>query len=226
MPKYISTTGDYRIRYGGCYAKATGIPTKYAGVVVLTDEWAASSSGPYKVVAKMFYRDSSNKTRTSDEWLNKDNISFTPLPVGAINLAKSVVVLLTTIPKGNAKYRRLPHDHSIEIIDPFVQEREFLDIRPVDGIRNYFVLRAWAENKYIPAVEALESVMKHNRMGAAFDPNYFFGLSLAGDGVFLYRNAYRVARVNTEGQILLKPGVHWLSEQLSEHGLSVRRIDK
>ena len=68
-------------------------------------------------------------------------------------------------------------------------------------VADYFILNAWGNRVFYSATDALNSVMEHRRLGAAFTPEYFFGISLAGDGIFLYKNRKRVARVNTNGKL-------------------------
>lgn len=227
MPLYHETVDDYRIKYSGCYAKASCAEKGVASVAMLTEDWKTNAQSKVTAgVVRFYLKTEKNKTMGKDMWVELKSIDFHPLKMGAVNLAKSVVCILSTKPHSSAKYRKLPCDGNLRVIDPFEEEREFLKLRPVGTIKDYFLLDAWGNNEYLPAVDALKLVSEHKRLGAAFSPNYFFGISMAGDGIFLYSGYRRVARVNSQGEILLKPPVHWLVEQLSEYGLTVRRIDK
>lgn len=237
MPSnYVESKDDYRIKYGGCYAYAPALEGKEneAPVVQITEEWKIeklNAEGKYKYsnYATVFQRGSKNDTQATNRWfVAGEGLSLNPtsLPFGAVNLSKSVVCFITTKPASASKYRKLPHSGNFRVYDPFGEERKYLGIRQVAGVNDYFLLKAWGENKYFPALEALSEVMEHKRLAAAFSSNYFFGISKAGDGVFLYYVGRRVARVNSEGEILLKPPVHWLYELLSEYGLTVKRIEK
>ncbi|MCB9020166.1 MAG: hypothetical protein H6546_07540 [Chitinophagales bacterium] len=227
MPEYYETTDDYRIKYGHCFALATDLDEKYASVVQFQDHFNKGSGN--KIIeahVSMFYRTLKNQTRREESMLSMNSISLKPLMMGAVNLNKSVVFMTSKKPDGNTKYRKLPCEGNFRMIDPFVKEREYLDLRPVGVVADYFILNAWGNRVFYSATDALNSVMEHRRLGAAFTPGYFFGISLAGDGIFLYKNGKRVARVNTNGEIVLKPVVHWLSEQLSEFGLNVKKVTK
>lgn len=226
MPEYHETADDYRIKYGHCFALATDLDEKYASVVKIQDHFKASGSKILEAHVSMFYRTPKNQTRHEESMLDMKKLSLKPLTMGAVNLNKSVVFMTSVKPDGNTKYRKLPCEGNFRMIDPFVKEREYLDLRPVGGVADYFILNAWGNRVFYSATEALNDVMEHRRLGAAFTPGYFFGISLAGDGVFLYKNGKRIARVNTNGEIVLKPVVHWLSEQLSEFGLNVKKVTK
>ena len=63
--------------------------------------------------------------------LSMNSISLKPLMMGAVNLNKSVVFMTSKKPDGNTKYRKLPCEGNFRMIDPFVKEREYLDLRPV-----------------------------------------------------------------------------------------------
>lgn len=227
--EYIETCGDWGIRYAHCYAKAeTG--DKYAPVIHFRESFYSANgsdqSPPEYAMVDMYYKNQKNVTTSDTAKLQVNKIDLTPLELGAVNLNKSVVVIRATKPDGNAKYRQLPHDGSIKMIDPFRLERKYLKLRSPTSIADFFILTAWANNTYLSAPQALKEVSEHTRLGAAFSPNYFFGISLPGDGVFLFKNGLRIARVNAEGCIMLKPKVHQLAELLSEYGLNVKRIQK
>lgn len=227
---YIETPGDFSIKFEGCYAlaKLDDDPNKYAPIVKISDSFNTDGNGlVVSAIVTRFYRNSSNQTRASSgHTLKIDEIDLKPLRLGAINLKKSVVVLKSTIPKGNTKYRKLPCDGNTIMYDPFSKEREYLELIQPKSFRDYFILNAWGNREFLPATEALEEVVGHNRLGAAFNPVYFFGISHAGDGVFLYKNGYRIARINSMKEIVLKPVVHPLAEQLAEFGLKVKKVGK
>lgn len=227
---YIETPGDFAIKFEGCYAlaKLDDDPDKYAPIVKISDSFKTNANG-IVIAANVtkFYRNTSNQTRVSSSHsLKLSELDLNPLRLGAINLKKSVVVLKSIVPKGNTKYRKLPCDGNIVMHDPFVKEREYLELIQPKTYRDYFILKAWGNREFLPATEALKEVVEHNRLGAAFNPMYFFGISYAGDGVFLYKNGYRIARVNSVGEIVLKPVIHSLAEQLSEFGLKVKKVNQ
>lgn len=227
MPEYIETRDDFRIRYADCYAALKTPPDGAASVGRLTEDWRMNNDGRVSSVAVVtFTKDKKNRSVPETRLMKLGDIRLSPLQMGAINLSRSVVVFQSKKPYSNSKYRRLPCAGNTYLIDPFSEERKHLDLRPVGDIDDYFILSAWGDNKYLPAVDALSRVMSHDRLGAAFSPEYFFGISLAGDGIYLYKFGNRIARVNTEGEVLLKPEVQWLSEELAEFGLTVKRIDK
>lgn len=226
MPNYLETQDDYRIRYSGCFAVAHGLDEKYAPIVQLQDTYKTRGGKVYSALVSKFFKSPRNQTRTEDDFIPIENIELRPLMLGAVNLKGSVVQLLSKKPDGSDKYRKLPCQGNTYLFDPFKKEREFLELRSPDSIRNFFVLEAWGKRTFLNPVEALESVMGFHRLAAAFSKEYFFGISHAGDGFFLYKNGKRIARVNDNGEILLKPQVHWLHEQLTEFGFNVRKVAK
>lgn len=227
MPdEYRETREDARIKYGGCYVRCTGLEDKFAPIVKLGDQISVDRGRVSSATVTGYARTPKNLTTTHDFKVMADRMELTPLRLGNVNLAKSVIILQSIKPEGHAKYRRLPNEHSIRIHDPFKAERDFLELRPVTRLNNYFVLKAWGENHYPSAPAALQAVMNHERLGYAFTADYFFGISLAGDGIFLYKSGRRVARVNEAGEVMLKPKVVCLKEQLSEFGLNVKEIEK
>lgn len=226
MPEYHESADDYRIKYSNCFALASNLDEKYASVIRFNDTFKSSNNKVVEAHAGLFYRTPKNQTRKEDTMISLANVSLKPLLLGAVNLGKSVVVLKSTKPSGNYKYRKLPCEGNFKLIDPFVHEREYLDLRPVGSVVDYFILRAWGDRSFFQANDALNEVMGHRRLGAAFTPEYFFGISRAGDGIFLFKNDKRIARVNTTGGIVLKPPVHQLFEQLSEFGLNVKKVTK
>lgn len=227
MP-YKETSHDHDVMYSGCYASLNKTQEGFSPVVNICDGgWQVDGSS--EVVAAfctLFKKTEKNETSTQQEVIPLEDINLNPLQLGAINLSKSVVCINSVKPQGLSKYRRLPHDGNIRVVDPFTKERQYLGIKPAKGIKDYFLLNAWGNSSYLPAVDALGLVTAYERLGAAFSPEYFFGLSKAGGGVFLFKSGLRIARVNNEGETLLKPPVHWLMEELSEFGLSIRRIEK
>lgn len=227
MPEYVETASDYSIKYSGCYALAEGLDDKYAPVIQIGDLFHQNDEGIVtKAKASQFYRTPKNQTRSSDNYIPISSLILKPLRLGAINLSKSVIFLKSLKPEGSTKYRKLPCNGNFSMVDPFLKERQFLDIRSPSSINDYFILNAWGNREFFPATEALAQVMDHQRLGAAFNHEYFFGISYAGDGIFLYKNGCRTARVNTNGEVVLKPVVHPLSEQLAEFGLNVKKVTK
>lgn len=229
MPNaYVEKPQDWGIKYGGCYARTTEPIKDYASVVKIRDGFYTGGAKDAVLQSDVTYFKTNDDfdTVTSSGTLKVEKIDWKPLQLGAINLLSSVVMINAKQPEGNSKYRQLPHDQNVHLVDPFMREREHLDLTVPEGLGNYFVLDSWGKNKYFPATEALKLVQEHKRLGCAFSPNYFFGISLAGDGIFLWKHGYRIARVGADGKIALKPQVHVLSQMLSEHGLDVRRINK
>lgn len=231
MPRYVENTDDYRIKYAECYVRYTGSDKTAAPVVRMTDRFRTDEGAARSAVARVdcvkFNNTANNRTTTDTSTIKLSNLDLAhPLPLGAINMPRSVIMIQARKPDGNSRYRRLPCEGNIRLFDPFKKEREALELRGPTRIGNFFVLKAWGNNKYPDAPSALETVMNHERMGYAFSPAYFFGISHAGDGIFLYKYGKRIARVNTNGEVMLKPVVSQLKEQLTEFGLSIKEIER
>lgn len=231
MAKYYENQDDYRVKYSGCYLRLLEMPEdapeNAAPIVRIEDNFDVNEYGTLKRIhCAYFYRTKENVTKSKSQWVPFDKIEWKPIRTGVFNMQKSCLVIKTRVPEGNAKYRQFPHPNSIHMVDPFVQERAFLGARKPSKIDDFFVLSGWGNMEYFNAPDALASVVNHERLGAAFSPHWFFGISYAGDGVFLYRDGLRVGRVNTQNEVILKPPVHCLAELLTEYGLNVKKVDK
>lgn len=231
MAKYYDTVDDYRIKYTGCYVRAIGFPEdapeNSAPVVKIDDQFELNGVGELdRVLCSVYHKTKDNLTRVRTIWMDMKYLEWKSIKTGVFNMQKSSLVIRTKVPEGNAKYRQFPHPQSVVLLDPFDEERSFLGARKPTKLDEYFVLAGWGNEEYYTAVEALGLVMSHERLGAAFSRHYFFGISYAGDGIFLYRDGLRVARVNTMGEVILKPPVHCLFELLTEYGLTVKKVDK
>ena len=231
MAKYYDTPYDYRVKYSGCYVRLNALPPNAplgaARVVRIEDTFEVSEVGELKKVHCTFFsKTGDNLTKRKQDWVAIKYLDWKPIRMGVFNMAKSCLVIRSKVPDGNAKYRQFPHPHSIVMLDPFAQERSFLGARKPSKIDDYFILDGWGNENYFNAPDALAMVMNHERLGAAFSKHWFFGISYAGDGIFLYRDGLRVARVNTQGEVVLKPQVHCLAELLTEYGLTVKKVDK
>lgn len=231
MPDYVEGSDDFRIKYSGCYVRLKELPPEAephtAHVAKIDDQFDVNSNGDLnRAHLTLFYRNKENATRTKTVWVQKKYIDWQPLRTGIFNMAKSCLMVQSRVPEGNAKYRQFPHPHSIQLFDPFQEERKFLGARQPTKIEEFFVLDGWGDLQYFNAVDAMEKVLAHDRLGAAFSKHWSFGISYAGDGVFLYRDGMRVARVNTQKEIILKPPVHCLAELLTEYGLNVKKVEK
>lgn len=226
MPEYHESTDDYRIKYSHCFALASGLEEKYTPIIKFNDSFRFLDGKISEANVNLFYRTPKNQTRSTESFLAMKSISLKPLQMGAVNLNMSCIYLQSQKPEGSTKYRKLPCEGNFIMVDPFKKEREHLDFRPPTKVEDYFILSAWGTRIFYSATQALADVMEYRRLGAAFSPVYFFGLSYAGDGVFLFKDGKRIARVNTNGEIVLKPVVHALSEQLSEYGLNVKKVER
>lgn len=227
MPNYQETPDDYRIKYSGCFAFVNGLEEKYAPVVRINDTFKTDDNGRvYQAYVTTFAKTPKNQTILDEKFVPIQDIELRSLRLGAINLKGSVVFLQSVKPDGAMKYRRLPNDGNFKLLDPFKKEREYLSLRHPKGIMDYFILNAWGNREFFSATDALDDVMNHRRLASAFTNEYFFGISYAGDGIFLYKNGKRIARVNTNGEVLLKPAIYCLTEQLSEFGLNVKKVNR
>lgn len=227
MPKYIETSDDYRLKYEGCYTKLSDdykLPPDTASVIKFSGNFTNGKDGIAS--AYLYSKTKSNLTSAKEGSLSFKSINLEKLKLGALNLDKSVIVLKSKVPHDSGKYKQLPHSTNLKLVDPFEVERDILELRHPSTIDDYFILKAWGDQKFFPAVDALDFVVNHDRLGCAFSNQYFFGISYAGDCIFLFKDGFKIARVNSRKEILLKPQIHCLEEQLSEFGLKVKRIVK
>lgn len=224
MPEYHITENDFKIKYSNCFVK-----TINKDVIKLYNVNMGQLTGTFNgklAEVKVPIINEINITTSKRIYIPVSSLELKKYSTGVFNLKSTCIIINSLRPGGGGKYRLLPHPENIKMIDPFQEERSYLGSTQPKSIFNYFILKAWGEEKYFPASVALEEVLNHKRLGCAFNNEYFFGLSLAGDSVFLYKNFYKIAKVNENGQILLPPSLHCLYEQLSEYGLDVNLQDK
>lgn len=183
-----------------------------------------SSTG--EITAKVFL-DEDEVTDLVCSWEDKEEVfNFIPLSKGAINMPQSVVYLRNG---GNLsspwRYKKLPNTRDTRLLDPFYQERILLNSPPAKKLLSGYILNAWVKNTFVPAHEAFENVLTFKRMAQAWSPEWFIGLHYKTNSPVVFRRNYIIGRVNQEtGEIRLKPAAHSLSDELSEYGLTVRKI--
>lgn len=226
---YIETAEDYRIKYEGCYTKHNGTIIRmghfYHENLNEDDYEEEEHNGEeFEVMCEFSYTLINNNgvSITRTDTIPAGMVDYDLLPVGAINLKKSVIYLFNNIPDGPTKYRKLVHPNNLVLHDPFAEERTYLSLPQVPSLFNHFICKAWAEYKMFSPQEALDLVLSGKRIAAAFDKEYYIGVSLQGSGTFLFYGANRVGRVNKRGEVFLKTPVHFLYEQLVEFGFNVR----
>ena len=248
--RYSETCSDWHIRYADCFAKIdvnaislSDLPPKFdrkaiAPVALIQDSFypdeddeEESEDAPCaRAIVNLFFRKDKDQPRSAGTAeISIDSINVNPLPYGLVNLNRSFIhIFPRRVPAGGvAKYRVLPHSEIVRAMDPFQLEREYINAAPINDWKSFHVMRAWAEaeENYPSAVEALERLTSLKSLGVAFSPEYGFGISYTGNSIFLYRYTHRIARVSSAGEVLLKPPAHRLYEELSEYGLTVRKIE-
>lgn len=234
---YIQTVDDYQKKYGYCYTLnhyPPEIPKEAASVIKFTnhfigesydeedEEFSSEATNVERVEVKFFKETKSGDTSQHSSVIDLHPSMFLPLPFGAINLYKSVVLIhpIRLEDDGMIKYKRLPHPESIKLIDPFKNERHFLNLKQLAGtIETFSILDSWGNNQYLPPSSALESVVSGERLASAFNHEYYFGISF-GNSVYLYRDEFKIAKV-VKNKILLPETLNHLYEQLSEFGFNV-----
>ena len=241
---YRETPHDWGIRYSYTYARllqdpeSLGLSKDIANVVRINDsffsdipdyedEEAEQEEENYpceKAEVRVFYQKGVQRNVIIPiEAIDVEEA----LPYGLVNLSKSFVFItcFRSPTGGPAKYKFLPHRDIVTVIDPFVFERQLLNLKEIPPtVENAALLDAWNMNEYTPPLEALEGVLSGEYMGRVFTRNLGIGLSGYGeDPAFLYHNSFKVARINPKGVILLDKRVHRLYEELSELGFQVER---
>lgn len=248
---YKETPHDWHVRYSNCWAKLNlaEVEESLGGLCPIEDvacvgqilDSFSSREPDWDDDGEMEEEEEEDRTCVSAEvrllLKNKylattvnlpiEAIDLTPLPFGMVNLKMSCVNITSERipPDGMAKYRALPFVETTRVEDPFYAEREIIGAKKIDTLSNPYVLDEWGKVSYPSALDALNGVISFENLSIAFSPEYSFGLSAIGDAVFLYRYSLRIARVLEDGEILLKPPVHRLFEQLSEYGLTVRKVN-
>jgi len=220
---YYDTVEDYRIKYDGCFTEHEGslikISTFYNGEV---DE-EEDEEPPICCEYFKYALGSDGKSVIAPPFVDKaEDIDFRLLPTGAINLPWSVIYIAKLLSSGVEKYRKIIHPKTIDVIDPFVEERVYLKRPALPCITHPVVGGAWCKSNYYSPDQAVYLVSQGKRLAAAFSKDFYVGVSLKGAGLFLYYETLRVARMNTNGHVLLRKPVHFLYEQLMEFGLTVR----
>lgn len=241
MANYIETVNDFRIKYAGTYVHVPSIEEvvgpKYAPIVRVSetffneDEEEASPDDTDIAFAEVmaFYlcdnKEGVQVTRPYSAVVPIDEIDFNPLNLGAVNLEYSTINLLSVVPDGYYKYRKLPSQGSVRVIDPFTNERSVLGPRYNVRIEDYNLLSAWASNTYTDVQTALDNVLEGRRLGEAFNSEYSFGICIERKGVYLYYNGASLFRVSDDKKIEVPKRYSWIAQELEYFGLLVKIID-
>ena len=219
MPEYKMTPADYNIKYEGCYVRLLEPEEGMAGIGLI--EEGAYTDRDEEVAGfhvKTFTKDDEHLTVSNLKKVPLDKVELGILPTGVINTAKSIVIIHSYKPQGNAKYRALLHNSVTEVVDPLEHLRRKLDIRSVEGVRDYYILDAWAKANYPAPQEALEAVKSGNYLAQAFSNRFYFSISDRTDSVVLmYMNS--VAGKVAEDKIELRGWATRFKDLLEGFGL-------
>lgn len=210
MKEYIETKDDLRLKYSGGIVQYKGNPFYIRDFTGPTDDMVIVGSAK-------------NNGTFTEVHMNDPDLDLSPKKRGCINLGSTVVVFNTrkTI-NGTDKFKRVLHQGNTEIFDPFKEERKLIRSHPVK-FNDHGLITAFFKNSYLEAKDALESVEAYKKLGAAFSSEYYFGIKYRPDSIMLFKRNFMIGRVN-KGLILLKQPAHHYYEELSEFGLSVKKV--
>lgn len=226
MP-YEETASDYNIRYKDTFLiykeGVNRFPCKVVDFYNHHDDNGDEDSEIFARI-KIYHPD-------EDTYKNKtvsiDSLVLKMWKRGCVNLSSSVIVLNECSPSNSAvevKYKAGLSQSNTQVIDPFHVERSLVHSVPF-SFENNVVLNATINNKYGSPEECLENTLSYKRLGQAFSPDYFFGLRSQVNAIMLHKREYIIGMVDPSNkQILLKQEAHPLYEEISEYGLTVKKV--
>jgi len=232
---YHLNVNDLRIKYTGCYvvipdSVLKDYPTA-AKVGVMLDDYVDSdgenigeeydnTQDIHSVYVNVMTKTDDNQTRGRVIPIKMDDIEFIKLDVGVINTKHSAIIIHSMAPEGNAKYRTLHHESSLLVVDPFIHIRRYLGLRTPDTLRDWFMLKAWYENVFPTADEALALVKAGSHFARAFSSKFIYSISLNTEDIVLLYYEKVVGRV-VDGEVILEKWAIRFKEELQGYGISV-----
>lgn len=219
MPDYRETAHDFRIKYSGCVMKCTGLSKDLASLVVIGEDISTDNEGNLETVrVTTFKKDKDNQTTTNNKTVNIKNLQRKRLKLGAVNLARSVVLINQNTADGSARYRALHHRNTLRLVDPLMDIRRILELRSPTEVLDWFVLSAWGEEQFSTPTEALEQVVSGQYLARAFTNKFYFATSTKSKyPVLMYLN-HPIGEAINGRVVLLKSAIRF-KEELEGFGL-------
>lgn len=222
---YQRTSEDYRILYDKVWMNVKKHGKTFLGQVTSIESTLDGIRFDF-----LYYKpnkDGGFSKASFSSYIDEGEIDVTPIRRGVYNMQKSCIVIYgRSIVGSPSKYRKGLHKGNTSIFDPFRNERELLNSPPVSDLEDPYIIDGIRRDKIFSPEEALDSVSSYTRLAAGFSKEYYLGIHYKANAIALYKYKYPIARINSRKEVMLKPAVWHLAEDISEYGFQIKKINR